>query len=305
MKKVYRILFAVCICLVVVSLVSCDCDRDSDTEVFSFEVACDTRHYADPNHQSSQYFKGACEAILQSGKGAFMVSPGDTDPPQHVYNMINTVLGPNYPWYPVVGNHEKETPEDMQWLRKYGKQTLTGRVSPGPKGCEETTYSFDYKNAHFVILNQYYDGVSDIGTSGDVCDVLYEWLADDLKANTKSVIFIIGHEPFVSIPDIDNGRHRHKGDNLDAHPKNNHRFQKLLRRYNITAYICGHTHNFSYTKINGIWQIDAGHARGIGDMGAPSMFLKVRVGTKKCSVEAYRLDHDKNTYSLTETITLN
>ena len=275
-----------------------------DRLVFSFDVAADMREFADHNHQESQYFKGLCEAIQQTGKGAFMVSPGDIDPPEHVYEMIKTVLGPDYPWYPVVGNHEAETPEDMQWLREYAKENLNEFVLPGPKGCEETTYSFDYKTAHFVVLNEYYDGESDTGTNGNVCDSLYQWLEDDLRANKKSFIFIFGHEPFVSIADVDNGRHRHKGDNLDEHPENAHRFHKLLRKHNITAYINGHTHNFSCAKINGIWQIDAGHARGTGDQGSASTFLKVYVGTYNCWLNAYRLDQDDNNYLLTETITL-
>jgi len=303
MRRVYQDLLIISICLIIGLLAGCD--RKRDREVFSFDVTCDMRQYADPNHETSEYFRGACVAILQTGKGAFMVSPGDVDPPEYVYNTVKAMLGTDYQWYPVVGNHEAETPEDMQWLRKYGKESLKGFVSPGPQGCEETTYSFDYKNAHFVVLNQYYNGVSDSAANGDVCDILYEWLAGDLKANKKSVIFIVGHEPFVSIPDVDSGRHRHKGDNLDAHPKNSHRFAKLLRQHNITAYICGHTHNLSYAKINGIWQIDAGHARGIGDPGAPSTFLKVYVGTKKCWIEAYRLEQDKNAYLLTAKITLN
>ncbi|MCD6175840.1 MAG: hypothetical protein J7K65_08780, partial [Planctomycetes bacterium] len=74
--------------------------------------------------------------------------------------------------------------------------------------------------------------------------------------------------------------------------------------HSVTAYICGHTHNFSYAKINGLWQIDAGHARGIGDKGSPSTFLKVYVGVNNCWVKAYRSDHSKNTYLLTHTVTL-
>jgi len=281
-----------------------DSKKAKNKLVFLFDVTADMREFADPNHSASQYFKGACEAIKQTGKGAFMISPGDIDPPEYVYETIKTVLGPDYPWYPVVGNHEAETPADMQWLRNYAKENLNKLVLPGPQGSEETTYSFDYRNAHFVVLNEYYNGQSDTGANGDICEALYEWLRDDLRANRKSFIFIFGHEPFVSIADVDNGRLRHKGDNLDEHPENSHRFHKLLREHKITAYINGHTHNFSYAKINGIWQIDAGHARGIGDGGARSTFLKVYVGTNNCWIDAYRLDQDRNAYLLTHTISL-
>jgi UDP-2,3-diacylglucosamine pyrophosphatase LpxH len=298
MKRACKMLLGVCICLAVVLLVGYH-DKCSKS-VFSFDVAADMRDFA----KGPEYFEGACKALLETGKGVFMVSPGDVDPPQDVYKVITEVLGADYTWYPVVGNHEKETPEDMQWLRNYAKENLRDIVSPGPEGSEETTYSFDHKNAHFVVINEYYDGQTDTGTDGDVCDALYEWVSKDLQANRKPFIFIFGHEPFVSIPDVESGQHRHRGDNLDAHWENSHRFHKLLRKHNVSAYICGHTHSFSHAKINGIWQIDVGHARGAADRGARSTFLKVYVGDNNCWIDAYRLDLNKNAYLLTDTITI-
>jgi len=272
--------------LLIASIPLCGCSPGPAG--FSFIVACDMREYAGPEYQSSEYFLGACQAVKKRGKGAFKISPGDIDPPQHVSSTIKKVLGDDYIWYPVVGNHEAETPEDMAWLRAWGQADIPNLVRKGPPNCEQTTYSFDYGNAHFAVLNEYYDGRSDTGADGDVCDALYNWLRDDLAATDKPFIFVIGHEPIVSIPDADNGRHRHKGDNLDEHPDNSHRFQQLLRAENVTAYICGHTHDFSCANINGLWQIDAGHCRGIGDTGAPSTFLKLRVEKQTCYVLVYR-----------------
>jgi len=272
--------------------------------VFSHIVAADMRQYAGPKYQTSQYFLGTCEAILKIGKGAFMVSPGDIDPPQHASDTVRKVLGEDYPWYPVVGNHEAETEDDMIWLRNWARQGIPNLVRKGPENSEETTYSFDFRNAHFVVINEYYDGKSDSKNNGDVIEPLYRWLKDDLEANTKPFVFVFGHEPLVSIPDYHNGRHRHKGDNLDAHPKTSHRFQQLLRKHKVVAYICGHTHNFSYSRINGLLQLDAGHCRGIGDKGARSTFLKVFVGKKTCWVEVYRDDANGGPYVLTQTITL-
>ncbi|RKX35179.1 MAG: hypothetical protein DRP64_19510 [Verrucomicrobia bacterium] len=272
--------------------------------VFSFIATADMRNFAGSEHQSSEYFFGTCEAIKAIGKGAFMVSPGDIDPPQQVLETIKKVLGEDYPWYPVVGNHESETPEDMAWLRNRGMQDIPNLVRRGPENGEETTYSFDFKNAHFVVLNEYYDGESDTGSNGDITDPLHLWLTQDLEENTKPLVFVFGHEPILSIPDYHNGRHRHQGDCLNAHPENSHRFQQLLRKHKVTAYICGHTHNFSHANINGLWQLDAGHSRGIGDTGAPSTFLKFLVGKRTCWVDVYRDDANGGPYSLVQTIEL-
>lgn len=103
-----------------------------------------------------------------------MVSPGDIDPPAGVEWTVKHYIGQNYTWHPVVGNHEAETAADMEWLRAYGAgSSVSSAVNAGPLGCGETTYSFDYGNSHFVVLNEYCDGASDTGTDGDVVDALY------------------------------------------------------------------------------------------------------------------------------------
>jgi hypothetical protein len=284
-------------------MVDSNCLSEKDA-VFSFEAVADMRHTAGAEYQSSQYFLGACQAIRDVGKGSFMISPGDVDPPQEVYDTIKKVLGYEYPWYPVAGNHETETPEDMVWLRNWAQKGIANLVRSGPENGEQTTYSFDFKNAHFVAINQYYDGNSDIGCDGDVADALYEWLKNDLELNTKPMVFVMGHEPMVAMPDSDSGRVRHVGDSLDAHPENNHRFSQLLRKHKVQAYFCGHTHNYSSAKINGLWQIDVGHSRGIEDKGAKSTFLKVWVGTKMSWIDVYRDDANGGDYSLRERIVL-
>lgn len=268
---------------------------------FAFAVAADIRIYAGPGrYDSPRFFRGACEAIAALGEIAFMVSPGDIDPPAGVLWTLTTTLGTDFRWYPAVGNHEVETPEDMNWLRSYDY----GPVNPGPSGCPTTTYSFDYENAHFVVLNVYCDVHGDTVTDGDIPDHLYTWLAADLAATTKPHIFVFGHEPAFPQPDALTGRVRHLGGSLDAHPTRRDRFWKLLRERGVRAYICGHTHNYSAVQVEGVWQLDAGHARGMGDTGAPSTFLIIRVDGPTVTFEAYRDDMRGGPYRLVERGTL-
>ena len=77
-------------------------------EEFSFIVAADMRSSALPQFRDASHFQGACEAMKKVGPGAFMISPGDIDPPGAVREVISEVLGDDFPWYPVVGNHELE-----------------------------------------------------------------------------------------------------------------------------------------------------------------------------------------------------
>ena len=241
-----------------------------------FIIAADMRNFA-ADGEWSKNFSGACEAVKEVGAGSFMISPGDLDvrPPSAVRDMIDKTIGEGYPWYPVLGNHDPESPSSMEYLRNYSK-TVPNVVNRGPKGCEETTFSFDYGDAHFVVLNQYFDGVRDWGLKGEIVPELMAWLQADLEANNKKHIFVFGHEPLLPMPDMDNGRLRHQGDSLDEDPENAFALHQLLLKHGVRAYVCGHTHNTSYGKINGLWQLDPGHARGLEEASyADKMFAAI------------------------------
>jgi len=294
-----KMISAMLLTAIIVLYIYCYNELSCSDNTFSFIVTADMREYAGPEYQTDQYFLGACKAIKEIGHSAFMISPGDIDPPWYVSETVKKVLGDDYEWYPVVGNHEAKKKECMVWLREWGKRNLNKFKRKGPVNGVETNYSFDYKNGHFIVLNEYYNGKSDTGADSDISDSLFAWIEKDLEENNKPVIFVFGHEPIISIQDYDNGRIRHKGSNLDSYPENSNRFQHLLKKYNVKAYVCGHTHNFSYAKINGLWQIDAGHCRGIGDRGTRSTFLNIVVSNKKSYVEVYRDDAEGGKYSLT------
>ncbi len=261
-----------------------------------FSAASDMREYTGSN---SNYFRGVCKRIQEGGRGDFMVSAGDIDPPGDTYETIQNYIGRDYIWYPVVGNHEKETPSDMSWLRSYnpGGNTLPEVVNTGPSGCTETMYSFEYGNAHFSVINEYYDGSSDTGTEGDVNSYVYSWLENDLQTNTKPVVIVIGHEPAYPLPDEESGRLRHENDSLNQYPANRDSFWNLLKTYNVKAYICGHTHNYSISKIDSVWQVDTGHSRGTADRGAKSTFIMFYITDEnKVWYQTYRISADTAKY---------
>ncbi len=267
---------------------------DTESEAFTFAIAADMRQYAGADYDTPKYFRGAVEAIAAHGSGAFMLSPGDIDPPADVRWTITRTLGSSYIWYPVVGNHEEETLSDMVWLREYDY----GLVQPGPSGCPETSYSFDYANAHFAILNEYCNEAGDDKLDGDVSDHLYNWLVADLDATIQEHIFVIGHEPAYPQPDADNGRLRHETDSLNIHADNRDRFWNLLKSEGVIAYICGHTHNYSLVNVGGVWQLDVGHARGLGDTGARSTFSLIHIDGPFITYATYRDDAYGGPYTL-------
>ena len=72
----------------------------------------------------------------------------------------------------------------------------------------------------------------------------------------------------------------------------------------MRAYICGHTHGSSVTRVKGVWQADSGHARGGGDPGAPSTFLRFRITGLRAWVDIYRADPNGLEYRLRKTVEL-
>lgn len=263
---------------------------------FRFTVTADSREFTGETYDELVHFRGALEALKKIGAGKFIITPGDMDPPSDVRWSINKYLGKDFIWYPVLGNHEEETESDMDYLRKYnaGGNKLPNIVNLGPEKTKETMYSFDYGNSHFIVLNQYFDGNSDIAADGDINDPIYNWLKTDLEETDKTNIFVFGHEPAFVQPDEYSGRVRHNGDSLGKYRKNRDRFWNLLEDEKVTAYFCGHTHNYSSVLINNVWQIDAGHARGNDDQNSPSTFLTVDVTGDEITVTVYRDTHDGN-----------
>lgn len=229
---------------------------------------------------------------LVGGPGAFHITAGDLI--FYIGNISNSRqvvdehFGEDFLWYVAPGNHDVA---DMVWLRSEYHDG-NGKRAPlkdftkgnGPEGTKETTYSWDYENAHFVVLNEFWDGTSDIGADGNIVPELYDWLAADLAANQQPVTFVIGHEP--AFPYV-----RHVGDSLDAYPENRDAFWQLLEDHDVTAYICGHTHYYSTHRgnkdgVGDVWQINPA-AAGFGRASGPDMFLDVLVGDTSVVFSAY------------------
>ncbi len=271
------------------------------TAGLSFLVAGDMRSFTTDAYSGPAYFLGACRAMHATGPSAFLIVPGDLDPPQSVANMIQSVFGKAFSWYPVVGNHDASDEADMAFLRRLNAQgkKLPNVVRPGPSGGVETTYSFEVGDVHVAVINQYFDGVSDTAGNGAVSDTIYGWLEADLTATTKPFLFVVGHDPAFPLPDMTTGRARHAGTSLNVDPASRDRFWQLLKERKVTAYFCGHTHGASAKKIQGVWQLDCGHARGKGDRGAPSTFIRVTVGGGDCRYEFHRADSGGENYRVT------
>ena len=77
--------------LVLVFLLAAACLPGAPRGDFStFVVAADMRNFTGATES-----RGTAKAIAMAGAGEFTISPGDTDPPDAVYEVIHSSVGPS------------------------------------------------------------------------------------------------------------------------------------------------------------------------------------------------------------------
>ncbi|MDO8681902.1 MAG: metallophosphoesterase [Armatimonadota bacterium] len=141
----------------------------------------------------------------------------------------------NAPWYFVPGNHEISRSTSENVLR-----SKLAMPTNGPSGYEETVYSFDYLNAHFVGLNSNH--------YGQVHHVQRTWLKTDLANTTQPHVFVMAHEPAYPYGP-------HKGSSLDVYATERDDFWNIMTTGRAAIYFCGHEHLYGRSKRGSIYQV--------------------------------------------------
>jgi len=177
---------------------------------------------------------------------------------------------PNIAWpgvWPVVGNHEVQHREDEDNFREVFQDVYMN----GPKEQKGLSYSFDYGNSHFTIINTdawYYGDLSD--TSDDRRDWHYikymDWVENDLKsAYERGVkhIFTFSHEmPFPigghlrdGLPNLGRNFKMPLDSTRQWYLDRRDAFWELMKKYNADAHISGHEHTYGRQEVDGVYQI--------------------------------------------------
>jgi len=223
-------------------------------------------------------------------------NPSETD------DIITTVFGSDFLWFPVIGNHEiSDGISNFNWCRDTKFPALSWIVDDGPTGSLGTSYSWDYANAHFVALNGYWDGTTNSGgdsaRDGDVVPALCNWTDMDLSATNQTHKFVFIHEP--AYPE-----HRHVGDSLDKYPAHRDAFVAMLDNHSVETLFCGHTHYYEhdtaseYPLLGHVHQLtNAKFQAATGDGGHTITY--VLLNGSKTTYKIYKASSTTNGYPFT------
>lgn len=173
----------------------------------------------------------------------------------------------------LLGHYSLDTEEEVKNIIKI--IYMANKVSP---------YSFDYGDAHFIVLNIYYDYLI---KNGHICPRQMAWLENDLSQNTRPFIFVFGHEPGYPFGN------RHLGDSLDQDPVRRTQFFNLLKQYNVIAYFSGHTHVYGRTSLEGVYDVGVGTIDTANNELGRYTYVVVHLEGKRVTFETYAREYAK------------
>jgi hypothetical protein len=161
------------------------------------------------------------------------------------------------------GSQHSNPGAEQVWLSVM-QPYIVAANGPGPGGPDhlqtdqsELTYSFDYRQTHFVIVNT--------DPQGAPATVPVHWIGSDLQAASDDPrikhIFVVGHKPAFPPPFASPEQ------SLNSNPGNRNTFWQELNTAKVTAYLTSHAHVWDLSQPAfmdepgpaQVWQVVAGN----------------------------------------------
>ena len=168
----------------------------------------------------------------------------------------NYTSGSGIPIYVIRGNHEDGPNETvMPLLEAYLSSVAADMPTNGPAGEEHLTYSFTWKGAKFIAIDEYYPH------NGMKETVNQSWVDHELSTNTRPFTFVFGHTPAYLVKDDIEDR----GYDIAVHPILRDIFWNSLKTHNATGYFSGHAHLYVRGEKEGVQQVVSGNGGAMGE----------------------------------------
>lgn len=196
-------------------------------------------------HPDQISVRNAYQTYVGSSPADFWIWLGDnayssgtaTEYTDNVFN-VHTELLKSLPFFPSIGNHDYgnqaylSAPTLTTNWEYFNALTLpTNAELGGVASNTEKYYSYNYGNAHFIVIDSW-------GASSTIGGAMYNWLQSDLLANTKKFVVSYFHNPPYT-----KGTHDSDNSTLDL-PSFDIRqnLLTLMENNNVDLILAGHSH---------------------------------------------------------------
>jgi hypothetical protein len=251
--------------------------RESDETLFRFVFLGDSRgdYKADPPvYLAEEVFQKIIKRILDlSPKPEFVIFNGDMvakttfkEAPEVIERWQSIFLHPlqknGITIYTAPGNHILDgnalnKDNSIRYIPLFRKYFQADNPLNGPSIYKGVTYSFTYKNCHFVTVTPFITkrGIDNrelkpgefVQKKNDfeyfINSENRRWLEGDLKRNRADFTIVFTHCPLYPV-----GPHHEDRKNLHAHPSNRDRIAQLLVDNSVDVYLASHEH--LYARVN-------------------------------------------------------
>lgn len=146
----------------------------ANTQAFSFLYMGDVQSGYDAWGNTLHSVYQACPQIKFALLGGDLTDNGGDENEWGQFLDAAAGVFSRIPVMPAIGNHD-----GAMYLRFFALP------DNGPEGIKQVSYSFDYGNAHFVVLD----------SSNNTDERVKQWLQDDLQGTTKRWKFVVFHIP--------------------------------------------------------------------------------------------------------------
>jgi len=242
---------------------------------FQFLVYGDTRSRHDVHARVIQ-------AILKAGEPDFVIHTGDlvadgSDSAQWpVFFSIERELLRKTAFFPCLGNHDRNSPQYYEFF-----------------DVQLPYYSFDWANAHIVVLNS---DLGNVARSRESRDAYWieelRWLEEDLAKSRKAgfAFVVLHHPPFSAVK-------RRQGDDKEVS-----RVVPVMEKFKINAVFSGHDHNYQHHLKGGVhyvvtggggaplYPVDAPLAGITRKLESTEHYVGIQVNGKTAKIQAFALD---------------
>ena len=226
MNKIKAFIFIIILTLSLVLLTN-NCSYSVTPKKGSIVIYGDTR----TNHTIhrkivSQIEKIEPKAVFNTGD---LVADGNNPDYWDIFNSITANLRANYPYYPAIGNHERDS---YLFYLNFSNIPFAGD--------HKAWYEVKIDSISFIIL----DSNKDLSTSSEQ----YQWFINALSSSdSSSFIVVIFHHPIFDV-----GAHSPDEKGIGDY------LLPVFKTYRVSAVFNGHDHNYQRFYYNGTYHIITG-----------------------------------------------